>query len=168
MLCGRVVGITWVFGRSGCEDDGWGGGRAFVCFSVRGCGVAWMTHARAARDKEPRIILIIISSSSSRRRPPTTTRCSTFPSSTATRCSTFPPPYSYQQPISRRPSTDTRRWTFPTAVFVSPADQPIAAGILSADARRWTFPAEATKTPHPTSPHLTSPHLTSPHLTDDV
>ena len=115
-----------------------------------------MDDARTRDNQEPRII--ISSSSGSGRRPPTTTRCWTFPPSTATRCWTFPPPYSYQQPISRRPSTDTHRWTFPAAVFVSPAIQPIAVGILPADARHWTFPAVATKTPHPTSPHFTSPH----------
>ena len=108
----------------------------------------WGLHGYLVGAGVRKTVGIIIISSSSSRRPP----------STATRCWTFPPPYSYQQPISRRRSTDTRRWTFPAAVFVSPADQPIAVGILSADVRRWTFPAEATKTPHPTSPHLTSPH----------
>ena len=33
----RVVGITWVFGRSWCGDDGWWGGKAFVF--VLACGV---------------------------------------------------------------------------------------------------------------------------------
>ena len=87
----------------------------FVCFSVRGCGVAWMTHARV-------ITKSLVSTSSSAaaaafRQPPVAGHSRHRPA--ATRCWTFPPPYSYQQPISRRPSTDTRRWTFPATVFSS-------------------------------------------------